>query len=699
MLLPINDPQISPLMRHVTDRTLLAYEGGTIPKASVQSINDAESIETAVGGEAIFKLMNRAIALARWEILIQTFAYERDIPAIGDLRRTLELIANQKREEKKNGSVNPLRLYLLIDERGPIAHYAFTGGLYRSWPLTPESVGLFHEPGIVEVYVDVFSHDSLAGNHAKTVVVDGQTLFITGANLQSSNYGHLPAHDAGWLITGGVAKSARSDFAAMWSKRKNSELTSNLIPLPAEIPESRIRRPISLLFTTRLPKRVRRMNILDNPQNAAFLSAIEEAKQIIQIATPNLNATFILNALARFINEKKGKVELLLGKGFNDQREATWFMGGSNQVTVDALFSKVLPQLRSQLALRWFSLNGKDPVLGNVAGACHLKFMSIDRQLTIVGNANLDVISTVHLHEANVVIDDAAVTQKITRAVFDSVFEKGIPAKPTEGVVEKYLENVGYRGWQELLGPKFTIELVENLPEGQGFQTMRFSKPSGWSFQPGQYVEIRSGSFLGKAAQKAPAVLAIASGKDDRYLELTARASVLPWSSNHCLNGKPGDKLEIIGPLGTCFPMDLAVPGKPVILIGGGSGLTVIRSLYRSLPEGIKPRIYFTAQTEEHLFYKPEIERWKNEGHTITLTQEKKEGYSHGRLNAKLREMPLTEDCLVFICGPVPLIHDMIELLLKRNISPQHIYASLPYDAKQGGPVYRGDHPKINRRR
>lgn len=259
------------------------------------------------------------------------------------------------------------------------------------------------------------------------------------------------------------------------------------------------------------------------------------------------------------------------------------------------------------------------------------------------------------------------------------------------------LDSAGYRGWQETLGVRSIVQIENVTEEGQGYKTLRLIKPEGFVFQPGQYLEIRSGGVMSTASQKSPAVLAIASGSEDEMLEVTARGSAKPWHPNHCLNRRPGASLEIVGPLGTPFPLELVTPETPLLLLGGGSGLTVIRSLYHSMPEGVTPQILFSAQTEDSLFYRTEIDRWREEGHFVSLTRETRDGYERRRITDRIAEMEISANTLAFICGPIPLIHATIQSLVEKGLPATQIFVSLPFGAKQGGPVYRADHPRVNR--
>jgi phosphatidylserine/phosphatidylglycerophosphate/cardiolipin synthase-like enzyme/NAD(P)H-flavin reductase len=688
----------STIMQQVIESAAPVHNGGTVPPNLLHTINAASSIETAVGGEEIFQLISRAARGAQREILIQTFAYEPDTTAVAMLRTALEEIAEDKLARQAQGeSVLPLRLYLLIDERGTLAHYVFTGHKKREWPQDPESLGLIHRPGLVEVYVGVNRHNSLGGNHAKTVVVDGTKLVITGGNFQSSNFGHRPAHDAAWKLEGPVAQSARADFIEMWRRRADTQ-TAAPAPILDTVHTPLLNgRSVHVLFATRLPNRMRRWTPLDNPQNCAFQAALSAAQKIVKIATPNLNAPFLLAEISHLVNERGVKVQLLLGKGFNASREASPGMGGTNQATVNGLYASIPSEKWPLLDIRWFSLDGSTPVIGNVAGACHLKFMAVDKQLTIVGNANLDRISTSHLHEANVVIDDSLVTRNITRSVFKEVFARAVSALPSDGYKDLILEGIGFRGWEEVLGDRYAVTIEQIIDEGAGYRRIRLSRPGGFQFQPGQYVEVRSGGIMSRATGKAPAILAIASGANDPFLEVVARPSVLPWHPNHCLGRTEGQQIQIVGPLGTSFPMEQIKHDTRVVLIGGGSGLTAIRSVMRSLPTHSNLQLIYSAKTSQDLMYSDEVNRWIDQGHVICLTQEKQCGFAEGRVTEYLPSDSIAESDLVFICGPQGLVKDSILDLKKKGVSETQIFVSLPYGAKQGGPVYRSDHPRVNR--
>ena len=99
---------------------------------------------------------------------------------------------------------------------------------------------------------------------------------------------------------------------------------------------------------------------------------------------------------------------------------------------------------------------------------------------------------------------------------------------------------------REKLAPTHTLTITQIDEEGGGFKTIHFQKPPHWEFQPGQYLQVRSGNFISSVI-KSPATLALASGINDNDIQITARSRWLPWHSNHALQRSEGRTLEITG--------------------------------------------------------------------------------------------------------------------------------------------------------
>lgn len=395
------------------------------------SVIDTSNIQFAVYGDEIFNLIIEAVGKAKKQVLIQTFVWDKRTKVVHDLRQTLEKIG---REKLCTNDV-PLDIFILIDEPGLLAQMLYSRSLPRRWPHAPKDLGLGDLPERIRVHVGVYHHNGLNAAHSKTVVIDDEILIITGANFQSSNYGPNCNYDAAILLNGSPAQSAIYDFISIWELRSNAE-EENISPDcfinsndHHEIPSPN---SATILCVTSKP----RTNYISafwgplppDPVNSAFLTAIDNAKKIIRIATPNLNEPSIVKKLIEYINQRNGNIELLIGFGFNDDREK-WY-GGTNQQTVRTLFNQIHPEKMYQIHIRWYSRDGIKP------GIVHMKFMSIDDVLLIFGSANLDKISLRHCHETNLIIDNANLTRKAIEIIFSPAWEKSIIVHPEhEGIL------------------------------------------------------------------------------------------------------------------------------------------------------------------------------------------------------------------------------------------------------------------------
>ncbi|MFI0434437.1 MAG: hypothetical protein ACH350_01745 [Parachlamydiaceae bacterium] len=238
---------------------------------------------------------------------------------------------------------------------------------------------------------------------------------------------------------------------------------------------------------------------------------------------------------------------------------------------------------------------------------------------------------------------------------------------------------------------QFSTEIIEVVNQNKEFTTLRMKRPTDWEFLPGQYLEIRPSNSTSSRA----AILAIASSINDEFIEITAKPNPNPSHANYCLNSKVGETLTITGPLGTNFPVNLITDDTSVLVLGGGSGLTALKSVMESLPFGTDSKLIYSSKTRDELLYLDEIEKWKAVGHTISFTQDKVDGFYQGRITEHLRQVEIKSNLLVFICGPEELVLETTQLLASMGIPRESIYGSLPATAEEGGPVYRGDHPEM----
>lgn len=123
------------------------------------------------------------------------------------------------------------------------------------------------------------------------------------------------------------------------------------------------------------------------PQNAAFLSAIKNAKHSIFIQTPNMNAEPFLEPLLDAVH-RGVIVTCYLCLGYNDAGQLLPFQNGTNEMIANQLY-KSLRTDNERKRLRIHNYVGKDqtkPIHNRFKHrSCHIKLMIIDESIAIQG--------------------------------------------------------------------------------------------------------------------------------------------------------------------------------------------------------------------------------------------------------------------------------------------------------------------------
>jgi len=132
-----------------------------------------------------------------------------------------------------------------------------------------------------------------------------------------------------------------------------------------------------------------------------------------------------------------------------------------------------------------------------------------------------------------------------------------------------------------------------------------------FDFVPGQFLEV---SIFGTG--EVP--LGIASSPTrNKTIEISVKRMGSVTSEIHKLT--LGDTLGVRGPYGNGWPVD-KIRGKNILVIGGGIGLSPLRSLIdyvldkRDEFESLK--ILYGARTQNDLVYKPLLQEWANHKNT-----------------------------------------------------------------------------------
>ena len=223
--------------------------------------------------------------------------------------------------------------------------------------------------------------------------------------------------------------------------------------------------------------------------------------------------------------------------------------------------------------------------------------------------------------------------------------------------------------------------VLEVLDETARCKSIVLDSQSWSGHQAGQHVDLRLTAEDGYQAQRS---YSIASGPEDEYLALTVErlddGEVSPYLVDEL---RPGDELELRGPIGGYFVWDESA-GSPLLLIAGGSGIVPFRAMLRHWDAtGGKPavRVVYSARSLGEVIYRQELLSLSSHPDLelrLTLTREWPDDWQghRGRVTPELlREMSWTEGerPLSYVCGPSGFVEAVATVLVDAGHEPARI--------------------------
>lgn len=205
----------------------------------------------------------------------------------------------------------------------------------------------------------------------------------------------------------------------------------------------------------------------------------------------------------------------------------------------------------------------------------------------------------------------------------------------------------------------------------------------GWSGHiAGQHVDIRLTAADGYQAQRS---YSIASAPQSATLQLLIEripdGEVSPYLTEVV---RPGDRIELRGPIGGHF-IWTAAEGGPLLLIAGGSGIVPLASILAYRAEaamGLPTRLLYSARTAEDLIYRAQLETWAKQDPTLgvsfTLTRGAPSGWGghRGRIDAGMLSEVAFQAAghpLAFVCGPTSMVEQTADHLVNLGYPPSRV--------------------------
>jgi NAD(P)H-flavin reductase len=142
-----------------------------------------------------------------------------------------------------------------------------------------------------------------------------------------------------------------------------------------------------------------------------------------------------------------------------------------------------------------------------------------------------------------------------------------------------------------------------------------------------------------------------------------------------------GSPIELEGPLGG-FDLPPSVPHAPVLLVGGGTGIAPLRSMWRQLragSDGARVSLIYSARRSDEIAFLDELTLLAHEGAMrvgITITGEDADwGSLRGRVTPEMlaAHLEAPDETRCAVCGPMAFVAHVGQALLRLGVPPAHI--------------------------
>jgi ferredoxin-NADP reductase len=211
-------------------------------------------------------------------------------------------------------------------------------------------------------------------------------------------------------------------------------------------------------------------------------------------------------------------------------------------------------------------------------------------------------------------------------------------------------------------------------------KTLVFDVPGWPGHQAGQHVDERLTAEDGYQTERS---YSIASAPDGTRVELTLERLKDGEVSPHLTDElRPGDKIELRGPIGGYFVWQ-PPQGGPLLLVAGGSGVVPLMAIVRvraGAGSDVETRLLFSSRSWDNVIYRDELERLQDDRLSVvqTLTRSQPSGWKgyarhvDAEMLSEVGPAPARQP-LVYVCGPTPFVEAVAEALVELGHEQQRI--------------------------
>jgi ferredoxin-NADP reductase len=209
-------------------------------------------------------------------------------------------------------------------------------------------------------------------------------------------------------------------------------------------------------------------------------------------------------------------------------------------------------------------------------------------------------------------------------------------------------------------------------------RTLSLEVPDWGGHRAGQHLDVRLTADDGYQAERSYSIASAPGEPVAITVERLEDGEVSPYLTEDV---RPGDEIEVRGPVGGYFVWDKA-DGGPLMLLAGGSGVVPLRAILRHrarLGDPVPVRLLYSSRTWADVIYRAELDQ-QSEGVTVihALTRQQPPGwtgYSRRVDDKMLAEVawPAAQTPLAYVCGPTSFVEAVANGLVGLGYPPRRV--------------------------
>jgi ferredoxin-NADP reductase len=222
--------------------------------------------------------------------------------------------------------------------------------------------------------------------------------------------------------------------------------------------------------------------------------------------------------------------------------------------------------------------------------------------------------------------------------------------------------------------------VVDSEPETETAQTIGLAVPGWGGHLAGQHIDLKLTAQDGYSAQRS---YSLSRPADGERIELTVQQIADGEVSPYLTGVRPGEEIELRGPIGGWFVWRPAEQAR-ILLVAGGSGIVPLMAMLRQriLMGSAEFRLVYSVRSPADVYYAQELghlERdcdWLRVAVVYTRAATPQTARPPGRVGSGDLAVPgwMPDDGLrVYVCGPTGFVESVTTKLIGQGHSPSTI--------------------------